>query len=108
MLTRLLHRSVAAVNERLILLAPSRATLASTFENVDVDPSRHGKLIADMQRLRGSIYLRDGAIRPGQLTAGGRHKTPEDDSSWHLLMVDRVGGVDACAWYNEHLPTVSV
>ena len=64
-------------------------------------------LVRQMQRLRGGIYLQDGAISPQQLT-GGRHQTPEDEKSWHLLMLDRDQAVTACIWYMEHEGGASV
>ena len=108
MLTKLLHRSVSEVNQRLVLLAPADAIIPATFENVDVSPSRHGELLTDLQRLRGGIYLRDGAVKPNQLSPDGLHQTPEDERSWHLLMIDKMGRVDACVWYMEHQPTTSI
>jgi len=108
MLTKLLHRSVGAVNKRLVLLAPPEVSVPFSFENVDSDPRRYRTLLTDMQRLRGSIYLRDGAVDSNQLSADGLHQTPEDEKSWHLLMVDKAGRVDACVWYMEHAPTVPV
>jgi hypothetical protein len=71
---------------------------------VDLDPERRRRLLQEMQTLRGNIYLRDGAIQAGQLSTDGLHQTPEDERSWHLLMVDRAGRVDACVWYREHAP----
>ena len=63
MLTKLLHRNVASVESRLLLLAPRNATLPPTFENVDANLQRYTNRLTQMQRLRGSIYLRDGALR---------------------------------------------
>lgn len=108
MLNKLLHRNIATASRRLVLLAPPQAVVPASFENVDVDPTRHANFVADMQRLRGSIYLRDGAVERRQLSIGGLHRTHEDQKSWHLLMVDSSGRVDACVWYMEHTPTVSV
>jgi hypothetical protein len=105
---KLLHRHIAAVDSRLVLLAPPTAELPAAFENVTVDAAYHGSLLRDMQRLRGGIYLRDGAVEPQQLTSDGLHQTPEDSASWHLLMLDKSGGVDACIWYREHDPATSV
>jgi hypothetical protein len=107
-LKKLLHRSIAAVDSRLVLLTPPDASIPGTFENVEVDPNRHSRLVTEMQRLRGQTYLRDGAVEPHQLTDDGLHQTPEDEASWHLLMLDKLGRVSACVWYMEHLSTVSV
>jgi hypothetical protein len=94
------------VDKRLLLLAPPAKPVPASFENVDVDPSRHAELLADLQGLRGRIYLRDGAVESQQLTPDGLHQTPEDEKSWHLLMLDKVGRVEACVWYMHHDPTI--
>ena len=108
MLTNLLQRSIGTVERRLVLLAPPDRTLPEAFENVDHSPSQHARLLADLQRLRGSIYLRDGAVEAHQLSSEGRHQTSEDERSWHLLMVDERGRVDACVWYMGHQPSIPV
>lgn len=61
-----------------------------------------------MQRLRGGIYLADGALGRDELTSEGLHETKEDDRSWHLLMVDDRQRVTGCAWYLEHDNSVRV
>src|SRR6266496_440013 len=70
---KLLHRSIDAVDGRLVLLAPPEAPIPASFENVEVNASRHAKLVTDIQRLRGRIYLQDGAVEPYQLTDEGLH-----------------------------------
>jgi hypothetical protein len=102
----LLHRSIANVENRLLLLAPPHGSLPDTLEHVEVDEDRHAELLGDVQRLRGRIYLQDGAIEPHHLTADGRHQTAEDEKSWHLLMLDKVGRVAACVWYLAHAADV--
>ena len=102
----LLHRSITNVDNRLVLLAPPDGPVPASFENVDVNPARHAGLIADLQGLRGRIYLRDGAVESQQLTRDGLHQTPEDEKSWHLLMLDKLGRVEACVWFMHHDPTI--
>jgi hypothetical protein len=58
--------------------------------------------VREVQRLRGRIYLEDGAIQPHQLSEDGLHQTREDDRSWHLLFTDREHRVTSCAWLLEH------
>lgn len=82
--------------------------MPAAFGHVDVDEERYDEVLGDVQRLRGRVYLQDGAIERHQLTADGRHHTPEDEKSWHLVMLDRVGQVAACVWYMAHAPDVSV
>jgi hypothetical protein len=67
--------------------------------------SLHDQLQADMQRLRGRIYLRDGAIRPNDLSSDGRHRILVDDQSWHLLLLDEKGNIAGCARYRLHPPS---
>ncbi len=104
---KLLERTVASLDQRLILLAPT-AAVPGFFKNVEHDPIRHSRLVREMQKLRGRIYLDDGALGRNQLTRDGLHDTAEDHKSWHLLMVDNLRRVTGCAWYMEHPNSVKV
>lgn len=77
------------------------------FNHIIDDADRHEGLLAEIQRLRGSIYLADGAIQENDLTADGRHIQPADDVSWHLLTVDWRGRVTAGIRYLAHRPGIS-
>ncbi len=88
-----------------VLLAPP-LTHPTLSEHLVEDESHHQRLLADAQRLRGRIYVEDGAIRPSDLTAG-RHIQAVDDLSWHLLTVDGGDRVTACIRYLVHRPGVS-
>ena len=105
---RALERSAASATERIVFLAPSDATALDTFPNVEVDGERHDALLRDMQRFRGGIYRKDGAIQPQQLTLDGRHQTTEDESSWHMLLMDDQKRVDGCVLYREHDSDVTI
>jgi hypothetical protein len=59
-----------------------------------------------MQRLRGEIYLKDGAIQESDLTASGRHVCSSDEVSWHLLTVRADGVVLGCMRFLRHPNTV--
>jgi hypothetical protein len=96
-----LDRSVATATERIVLLSPSVAA-AAPFSGAVVDAGQHAELVAELQRLRGNIYLKDEAIQRHQLTDDGRHQTPEDDKAWHFLLMDRDDRVTASAVYLEH------
>jgi hypothetical protein len=100
---RLLERNITSVDDRMVLLAPPGAERqASQFsDNLVVDAALHEALLHDIQRLRGSIYLADGALRPHHLNEG-RHETPEDSRSWHLLALDSAGRPTGCIWYLQH------
>lgn len=104
---KLLERTVASLDQRLILLAPTGG-VPGFFKNVEHDPTLHRRLVRDMQKLRGKVYLEDGALGRNQLTPDGLHDTAEDHKSWHLLMVDQHRRVTGCAWYLEHPSSVAV
>ncbi len=48
-------------------------------------PSDHAR-VAAMQRLRGAAYVADGALPPTALDADGRHRSPHDDTDYHVLI----------------------
>ena len=99
---RMLERNIETIEKRLVVLAPSLATPPQAFTNVTLDPTRHRRLVSKMQALRGSVYLHEGNIKPHQLSSNGLHQTPEDEQSWHLLMMASPDDVSSCAWYREH------
>ncbi|HEX3645320.1 MAG TPA: hypothetical protein VHT95_06915, partial [Vicinamibacterales bacterium] len=99
---KLIETSVAAIEQRLVLVAPLHVSHFDAFRNVTNDTAQNRRLVEEMQRLRGSIYLEEGNVKHDQLTSDGRHRTPEDDLSWHLLMTDQAGHVRSCALYFEH------
>ena len=99
---KLFERDIAAVDQRLVVIAPPYASIPGSLQNVTVDPAERELLIQEVQRLRGSIYLRDGALKADDLTPDGRHETREDEKSWHLLVMDEQRRVSGCIWYREH------
>lgn len=105
---RALERSAATATERIVFLAPSTASAFDTFQRVEVDANRHAALLHDVQRFRGGIYLKDGAIQAQQLTADGRHHTSEDENSWHMVLLDDQKQVDGCVLYREHDSDVTI
>ncbi len=104
---KLIPGSFSLSHQQLILLAPESSRIPAKFRNVVVDPARHAAILADMQKMRGRVYLDDGAISPDQLGDDHRHCTPADDASWHLLTLDDHGRVSGCVRYREHHNTVS-
>ena len=103
---RLIHGRDNSLRRRLILLAPDRRQTMS-FPQSKVDSSLHQRLLAEAQKLRGSVYLADGAVQASQLTSDGRHVQSADEKSWHLLTLDEQGRVAACTRYLPHSNTVS-
>jgi hypothetical protein len=98
----LLDRTIASATERILFVAPSADSVSDLFHNVEVDGRRHRELVRDVQRMRGSIYLSDGALQSHQLTSDGRHQTPEDETSWHVLLLNKERKLTASALYLEH------
>ena len=103
----LVPSSLSLSHQQLILLSPYGAHVPARFRNVRVDPRRYGSILVDMQKLRGRIYLEDGAIGHQQLDRNGRHRSAVDTESWHLLTLDDKGSVSGCVRYHEHRNTVS-
>jgi hypothetical protein len=68
---------------------------------VQVDSKRYESLLADLQRLRGRLYLQDGAIEPRHLT-GERHQLETDKGSWHILVLDEEDRVSGCMRCREY------
>ncbi len=102
-----LDRTVASASERIVFLAPSSEAVSDDFPNAETDGSRYTRLLREVQRFRGAIYMKDGALQRHQLTVDGLHRTDEDNASWHMLLLDENDRVGACALYLEHGPEVS-
>jgi hypothetical protein len=82
-----------STSQRLIILAPAEAAIPDSFLQVEENPERYRRLLADMQTLRGARYLKDGAITQLQVSADGRHQLAVDEKSWHLLALNKDGAV---------------
>lgn len=93
-------------SRKLVLLAPSGSPAVRYFQNVQVRPDLYHGLFAGMQRLRGAVYLEDGAIREQDLV-DGRHFLDIDAGSWHLLVLDHDNRVSGCMRYREYSQEVS-
>ena len=86
---------------RFVVLPPRGLPVASQFRNVQIDSLRYGGLLADMQRFRGRVYLKDGAIHASDLIDGG-HKLSIDEHSWHVRSLDSGGRIRGCLRYLAH------
>ncbi len=94
-----------SLGRSMVLLAPAGACLDPFSGPVTVSDRAHSELIREMQRLRGEVYLTDGAIQASQMTSG-RHVSPCDEESWHLLTARRDGTVAGCVRFLRHPNTV--
>nr|AEQ20294.1 long chain N-acyltyrosine synthase [uncultured bacterium CSLG7] len=99
--------SLSLSHQQLILLAPYGAHIPARFRHAEIHPRRYASILVDVQKLRGRVYLEDGAIGRDQLDGNGRHRSPVDTESWHLLTLDGRGSVSGCVRYHEHPNTVS-
>lgn len=89
-------------NGQMLLLAPSAGSIPTSFSDPSFDPERHAEMLAQAQKLRGRIYVEDGAIERTELSRDGRHYMTSDEESWHILTLDSIGRVSGCARYLEH------
>jgi hypothetical protein len=87
----------------LLLLAPRGEELTS-FVDVIGDPGLYGRVLTEMQKFRGEVYLSEGNLEVGDLSPDGRHIQPADEKSWHLLTLDEQGAVAACGRVLVHRP----
>jgi hypothetical protein len=86
----------------LLLLAPADAEIPDTLSAVEWDPQSHSSLLAGLQRLRGRVYLEDGAIDRSALSPDGRYVQSADEYAWHLIALNAQGNVAGCARYMAH------
>jgi len=84
-----------------VILPPSGHSVPAKFRNQQADSRMHFALLTKVQRFRGRIYLDDGAITHHELSSDGRHKSPVDDESWHVISLDSRGEVCACLRFLE-------
>ena len=89
------------LRDELVLLAPAGSVIPESLTRCYVDRNRHVRLLDEAQRVRGSIYLADGAVQASQLTDDGKHVQRTDYDSWHLLAVNGNGEVQGCARYRH-------
>jgi hypothetical protein len=99
---KLLERNIATIEQRLVLVAPPAVAIPRAFQRVRMAPGEHRRLVREVQRMRGTVYLEDGAVQRHQLSPEGLHQTPEDERSWHLLFTNEHRHVTACAWFLQH------
>ena len=85
-----------------VLLAPPGAPGYGRFQKVVRDRALFRRLQTSMQRMRGRIYLEDGAISRADIDTDGRHVLPSDEQSWHLLTMDGEGSVVGCTRFLRH------
>ena len=106
-------RKAWALRQRsFVILSP--VTPSATSETLTQFPggltcSRHlhSHLLSEMQRLRGRVYLAEGALAAGDLDPWERHVHAADSRSWHLLTLGSMGRVIGCTRLRRHSSPVS-
>lgn len=91
-----------------VLLSPAKGGTPAAFAAVSGDADEYSRRLREMQRLRGSIYLREGAISEGELTADGRHELAGDENAWHLLLLGEGKRIVGCMRYLLHRNAIAV
>jgi hypothetical protein len=94
--------SANADHGRMLLLAPAGAIIPESLTGAEWNPQYHRTLLAELQKLRGRVYLEDGAIERSELYPDGRYVQPTDDDAWHLMTLNGRGGASGCARYMAH------
>src|SRR5579871_6041710 len=90
-----------------ILLAPANEPISQYPGGVKFSADLHSHLLSELQRLRGRIYLADGAVSPGELDPRERHIQSLDTRSWHLLTLGSLGRVIGCTRFRRYSSLVS-
>lgn len=93
------------VSDRFMLLLAPESNADGAFGKVTRNRALHQDLLENMQRLRGRIYRKDGAIQDSHLTSDGRHALAVDLQSWHLLVINRHGRILGCTRFLQHSNT---
>ncbi len=99
-------QSTTQSSRTISLLAPALASVPPAFSRVQMDENEYAGQLKKLQRLRGGLYLEDGAIEPWQLTEDGRHSVAADEESWHLLSMSD-NEIMGCARLQVFAPPIS-
>jgi hypothetical protein len=84
------------------LLPPRQARLPVALGHWQTSDSEQEEILGQIQRLRGAVYVQDGAIPAHALDASGRHIQEVDDRSWHSYLVDARGTISGCIRVMPH------
>lgn len=82
------------------ILAPTLTDTSAWTGGVSCDERRYTYLLRSAQQLRARCYLADGAICPEQVLDDGRFVMPDDENSWHFLIVTNRDRVVGCVRYS--------
>jgi hypothetical protein len=88
-------------SSEIAILPPLGSFVPRQFRNVVSNAVAYDSILSHIQRFRGRIYLEDGAIQPGELTADQRHVLPIDQRSWHVISIEKNGELSGCLRFLE-------
>ena len=66
------------------------------------DSEQYERLIGEIQRFRGMVYVQEGILLPTDLDAQGRHQRASDFAAWHLVLRDRPDHILGAMWLRVH------
>lgn len=92
----------------LTLLPPERLVELPAFVRVRRSPAEYAENLRAVQQLRGRVYVDDGALTPSALASDGRHVSPLDGESWHLVVRDDGGAPCGCIRLTLHPRPVDI
>jgi hypothetical protein len=90
-------RQKTANTSPFMILAPANTVPPVAFQNVSRDQKSYDRILADMQKMRGRIALKEGAVRKKDLRPDLRHEMTGDRESWHLIRLGERGKIIGCA-----------
>lgn len=90
-----------AFTRAFMLLAPAGSCLDGFSDQITRSSRLHTELIAKMQHHRGKVYLDDCAVAQSDLIEG-RHVSPLDSDSWHLLTLGGAGTILGCIRFRPY------
>jgi hypothetical protein len=101
-----MHSALMQQNYRFQLLAPPETPYGGAFGRPNINKQLYDQYLAGVQRLRGDVYLKDGAIQESEIDDEGRFCIPGDKRSWHFLLLNSSQEVIGGARYLVHANTV--
>ncbi len=101
-----MHLALMQQNYRFQLLAPPETPSGGAFGRPNINEQLYDQFLTGVQKLRGRVYLKDGAIQESELEEDGRFCMPGDKRSWHFLLIDNAQKVIGGARYLVHPNTV--
>lgn len=97
-----MHLALMQQNYRFQLLAPPETPSGGAFGRPNINKQLYDQFLTGVQKLRGRVYLKDGAIQESELEEDGRFSMPGDRRSWHFLLIDNMQKVIGGARYLVH------